>query len=83
MPRTARRRNIAFANTVHSPSSIVKADDNETYARVQTGVGSTGGEWVNLQRGAGAPPAKSDQYVNAKTPMPQVSVAIPSGRSTT
>lgn len=61
-PEWMHRRNIAFANTVHSPSSIVKADDNETYARVQGGVGSAGGEWVNLQRGAGAPAAQGNEF---------------------
>ena len=60
-PEWMHRRNIAFANTVHSPSSIVKADDNETYARVQGGVGSAGGEWVNLQRGAGAPAPQGNE----------------------
>jgi len=53
-PAWMHRRNLAFANTVHSPSSIVKADDLEAYERVQGGVGSTGGEWVSLHRGAGA-----------------------------
>jgi hypothetical protein len=52
-PDWMHRRNIAFANTVHSPSSIVKADDLEAYARVQGGVGSEGGDWVSLHRGVG------------------------------
>lgn len=51
-PAWMHRRNVAFANTIHSPSSIVKADDLETYARVQRGVAAEGGDWVILQRGA-------------------------------
>ncbi|HEY7608580.1 MAG TPA: Rieske 2Fe-2S domain-containing protein [Alphaproteobacteria bacterium] len=53
-PDWMHRRNIAFANTVHSPSSIVKADDLEAYARVQGGAAAEGGDWVSLHRGAGA-----------------------------
>jgi phenylpropionate dioxygenase-like ring-hydroxylating dioxygenase large terminal subunit len=53
-PGWMHRRNIAFANTVHSPSSIVKADDLEAYERVQGGVGAAGGDWVSLHRGAGS-----------------------------
>jgi phenylpropionate dioxygenase-like ring-hydroxylating dioxygenase large terminal subunit len=53
-PEWMHRRNVAFANTVHAPSSIVKADDLEAYERVQSGVGSSAGEWVSLHRGAGA-----------------------------
>jgi hypothetical protein len=60
------RRNIGFANTVHSPSSIVKADDLEAYMRVQRGVGSEGGEWVSLHRGAGgARPGSEGAISNA------------------
>jgi phenylpropionate dioxygenase-like ring-hydroxylating dioxygenase large terminal subunit len=54
-PAWMHRRNVAFANTIHSPSSIVKADDLETYARVQRGVAAAGADWINLQRGADAP----------------------------
>jgi phenylpropionate dioxygenase-like ring-hydroxylating dioxygenase large terminal subunit len=59
-PAWMHRRNIAFANTVHSPSSIVKADDLEIYARVQRGVAAEGSDWVNLQRGAEGPPAGNE-----------------------
>jgi phenylpropionate dioxygenase-like ring-hydroxylating dioxygenase large terminal subunit len=58
-PAWMHRRNVAFANTVHSPSSIVKADDNETYNRVQRGLAAEG-DWVNLQRGADAAPAGNE-----------------------
>ncbi len=56
-PAWMHRRNVAFANTVHSPSSIVKADDLEIYARVQQGVLAEGEDWVDLNRGAEAPPS--------------------------
>ncbi|MCW5771865.1 MAG: Rieske 2Fe-2S domain-containing protein [Rhodospirillaceae bacterium] len=52
-PEWMHKRNVAFANTVHSPSSIVKADDLEAYERVQAGAVSTGGDWISLHRGAG------------------------------
>ncbi len=51
-PAGMHRRNIAFANTVHSPSSIVKADDLEIYARVQQGVMAEGDDWIDVRRGA-------------------------------
>lgn len=51
-PDWMHRRNVAFANTIHSPSSIVKADDLEAYSRVQAGVAAAGGDWISLHRGA-------------------------------
>jgi phenylpropionate dioxygenase-like ring-hydroxylating dioxygenase large terminal subunit len=53
------RRNVAFANTIHSPSSIVKADDNEIYERVQRGAAADGSDWIDLHRG-GEPPAGAE-----------------------
>jgi len=53
------RRNVAFANTIHAPSSIVKADDNEIYARVQRGSAAAGGDWIDLRRGADAAPGQA------------------------
>jgi hypothetical protein len=58
-PAWMHRRNVAFANTVHSPSSIVKADDNETYNRVQRGLAAAG-DWVNFERGAEPSPAGNE-----------------------
>lgn len=43
-PEAFNRRNIVYANTVHSPSSIIKVDDLEAYRRVQAG-NSGGAEW--------------------------------------
>jgi phenylpropionate dioxygenase-like ring-hydroxylating dioxygenase large terminal subunit len=56
-PAWMHRRNVAFANTVHSPSSIVKADDLEIYARVQRGMAAEGEDWVDLSRGPAPAPA--------------------------
>lgn len=56
-PAWMHRRNVAFANTVHSPSSIVKADDLEIYARVQQGVMAEGDDWIDLSRGTEAAPS--------------------------
>jgi hypothetical protein len=56
-PAWMHRRNVAFANTVHSPSSIVKADDLEIYARVQCGAMAEGEDWIDLNRGAEAAPS--------------------------
>ncbi|MFO0985841.1 MAG: Rieske 2Fe-2S domain-containing protein [Alphaproteobacteria bacterium] len=61
-PAWMHRRNVAFANTVHSPSSIVKADDLEIYTRVQRGVVAEGEGWLDQRRGteaAGADGARS------------------------
>jgi phenylpropionate dioxygenase-like ring-hydroxylating dioxygenase large terminal subunit len=45
-PEAFNRRNIVYANTVHSPSSIIKVDDLEAYRRVQAG--NTGGpDWIS------------------------------------
>ena len=70
-PAWMHRRNVAFANTVHSPSSIVKADDLEIYARVQRGVAAEGelvphaaegfDDRVDLRRGVRRRHAAADQ----------------------
>lgn len=59
-PAWMHRRNIAFANTVHAPSSIVKADDLEIYARVQRGAAAEGEDWIDQSRGAEGPPDGPD-----------------------
>ena len=46
-PEEINRRNIIYANTVHSPSSLIKPDDLETYRRVQEGLHSSGREWIS------------------------------------
>jgi hypothetical protein len=45
-PEAFNRRNIVYANTVHSPSSLIKVDDLEAYRRVQAG-NAGGPEWVS------------------------------------
>ncbi len=44
-------RTIVYANTVHSPSSMIKADDLESYRRVQDGLAEPGPEWISQHRG--------------------------------
>lgn len=55
-PEEFNRRNIVYANTVHSPSSIIKPDDLEAYQRVQEGLHSSASEWLSqhseLEQGA-------------------------------
>ena len=46
-PDEINRRNITYANTVHSPSSLIKPDDLEAYRRVQEGLHSSGREWIS------------------------------------
>ena len=46
-PDEINRRNITYANTVHSPSSLIKPDDLEAYRRVQEGLRSSGREWIS------------------------------------
>jgi hypothetical protein len=52
-PEAFNRRNILYANTVHSPSSIIKVDDLEAYRRVQAG-NAGGNEWVSQHARHGA-----------------------------
>lgn len=59
-PPSMLRRTITFANTVHSPASIIKADDLEAYERVQDGLAGDGPEWVSVHRRRGTDPAVSD-----------------------
>ena len=46
-PDEINQRNIVYANTVHSPSSLIKTDDLEAYRRVQEGLRASGNPWVN------------------------------------
>ena len=46
-PEEINRKNIIYANTVHSPSSLIKSDDLEAYRRVQEGLHSSGREWIS------------------------------------
>jgi phenylpropionate dioxygenase-like ring-hydroxylating dioxygenase large terminal subunit len=46
-------RTIAYANTVHSPSSLIRPDDIEAYERVQQGLSAEGADWVSQHRDRG------------------------------
>ena len=46
-PDEINQRNIVYANTIHSPSSLIKPDDLEAYRRVQEGLLSTGQVWIS------------------------------------
>ena len=46
-PEEINQRNVIYANTVHSPSSLIKPDDLEAYRRVQEGLHSSGREWIS------------------------------------
>lgn len=64
-------RNIRYANTIHSPSSLVKPDDAEAYRRVQQGLESSPGTVSQHRRDAGgedggASTALNEEYVRAQ-----------------
>ena len=46
-PDEINQRNVVYANTIHSPSSLIKPDDLESYRRVQEGLHSSGREWIS------------------------------------
>jgi phenylpropionate dioxygenase-like ring-hydroxylating dioxygenase large terminal subunit len=50
VPDEVHRRNIIYANTVHSPASIIKIDDLEAYSRVQKGVAADTDGWLSQYR---------------------------------
>ena len=69
-PDEINQRNIVYANTIHSPSSLIKPDDLEAYRRVQEGLHASGSEWINQHSLSGpdtdaASPqsALSEQYI--------------------
>lgn len=57
-PDEIHHRTIAYANTVHSPTSIIKPDDLEAYKRVQRGLLADGSEWVSNHRRCGKETAR-------------------------
>ena len=69
-PESHFRRNIRYANTIHSPSSLVKPDDAEAYRRVQQGLagspGSVSQHRNDKQHGSAAGTALSEEYVRAQ-----------------
>ena len=70
-PEAHFRRNIRYANTIHSPSSLVKPDDAEAYRRVQRGLESSPGTVSQHRRDAdlqagGTSTALDEEYVRAQ-----------------
>ena len=63
-------RNIRYANTIHSPSSLVKPDDAEAYRRVQRGLEGWPGHVSQHRRdekpGPGPGTALSEEYVRSQ-----------------
>ncbi|MSQ69899.1 MAG: hypothetical protein EXR27_01240 [Betaproteobacteria bacterium] len=69
-PESLNRRNLAYANAIHSPASLVRADDMENFERTQHGLGSDAAPWVSQHRGFAAEPdpsgpsnAMSERYI--------------------
>ena len=62
-PEVLHQRNISFANTVHSPSSIVKVDDLEVYRRVQQGLAAGDEGWVSQHRDCPRGSALGEHYI--------------------
>jgi hypothetical protein len=64
-PRNLLHRTIVLANTSHSPSSVIKHDDLEIYARVQQGVAAEGIGWIDYRRGTKDPSTSmSEAYIH-------------------
>ena len=70
-PESHFRRNIRYANTIHSPSSLVKPDDAEAYRRVQRGLEGHPATVSQHRRDAdpragGASTALNEEYLRAQ-----------------
>jgi len=61
------RDGIAFANVVNGVGSLVLTDDLETYARVQDGLASQGGDWVDVKRGMGGDANEANGTLRGQT----------------
>jgi phenylpropionate dioxygenase-like ring-hydroxylating dioxygenase large terminal subunit len=61
------RDSIAFANVVNGAGSLVLTDDLETYARVQDGLASQGGDWVDVHRGMGGDADEANGLLRGQT----------------
>ena len=49
-PEPIYRRALAYYNLVNSPATLINADDLENFWKIQTGLGSEGGDWVSFAR---------------------------------
>ena len=47
------RRALTYSNIVNSPSSLINADDIETFSRCHQGLLSQGSDWVSFHRDLG------------------------------
>lgn len=47
------QRTLAYANVIHSPSSLIRPDDIESYERIQEGLHAQGLDWISLHRDFG------------------------------
>ena len=47
------RRTVEYANVIHSPSSLIRPDDIESYERIQEGLRTDGLDWISLHRDHG------------------------------
>lgn len=47
------QRAVAYANVIHSPSSLIRPDDIESYERIQEGLQTEGLDWISLHRDYG------------------------------
>jgi len=61
------RDSINFANVVNGVGSLVLTDDLETYARVQHGLESQGGDWVDVRRGLGGDVSEANGTLRGQT----------------
>ena len=61
------RDSIAFANVVNGVGSLVLTDDLETYARVQDGLASQGGDWIDVKRGMGGDASEANGTLRGQT----------------
>jgi len=66
-PERMFRDSIAFANVVNGVGSLVLTDDLETYARVQDGLTSQGGDWIDVARGIGGDQDEANGLLRGQT----------------
>jgi hypothetical protein len=52
-PEELFERTLAYANVIHSPSSLIRPDDIEAYERIQEGLHAEGLDWISLHRDFG------------------------------
>jgi phenylpropionate dioxygenase-like ring-hydroxylating dioxygenase large terminal subunit len=68
------RDTVAFANVVNGTGSLVLTDDLETYERVQVGLASQAGDWVDLARGLGGDRTEENGTLRGSTGTSEINV---------